>query len=290
MSQPPNNTALVGSAKKFNGDAANLVIIFNWDTGHQIAVIYPDATTGEWSYQPVYDEPAGITYIAYGCAPVTHGPYDLVSGKILITSGYLLISISTTYSKPSESKYDPQLDSLFTDHSTWLNNFSQTIDVGLFNYNYGPAVQTTTSPAKIIEQFNPNWKLHFFGTNATAQADYHKSTLELLDINNNVIFALRSEQEAPKKYSCNLYFGRGLNEYQEAPKIGIYRVTNGHLTFTPTKVIFTNIATGSYNGSFEFLADITSVVKIRVSGESKSTYPYGASAGTWIKVIEVTSV
>lgn len=279
--------ATQGKAVRYDGTPIDYVMLFDWLTGSYIGKAVPDAA-GNWSYVLATNVNCGITYVAYGCQPITHGPYDLISDMILITKGYLLISASATYSNPSESQYDPQLDYLFMDHSSWQNNFGQTIDVGLFDYIYGAATKTTVSPAKIIEQFNPNWKLHFYGSNASAQADYHKSTLEFLDVNNNVVFALRSEQAQANDYSCNLYFGKNLSQYQAAPKVGVYRVTSGHLTFTATKVIFTNIATGSYNGSFEFSADIASVVKIRVSGQSKGTWPFGAFAGTWIKVVETT--
>lgn len=72
---------ITGRAKKHDGTAIDYVSIFNWSDGKCIAQVTPDAS-GVWSYG--YDRAlsVGVTYIANGCEPITHGPYDFnyVSG------------------------------------------------------------------------------------------------------------------------------------------------------------------------------------------------------------------
>ena len=65
-----------GVAKKYDGTAIDYVAIFNWSTGKCIAQVIPDST-GAWEYEYFYDLKVGITYVANGCKPITHGPYEL---------------------------------------------------------------------------------------------------------------------------------------------------------------------------------------------------------------------
>lgn len=72
---------ITGRAKKYDGTPIDYVSIFNWSDGKCIAQVTPDAS-GAWSYG--YDRAlrVGVTYIANGCEPITHGAYDFdyVSG------------------------------------------------------------------------------------------------------------------------------------------------------------------------------------------------------------------
>lgn len=66
---------ITGRAKKYDGTAIDYVSIFNWTDGKCIAQVTPDAA-GVWTY--TYDRSlrVGITYVADGCEPITHGAYD----------------------------------------------------------------------------------------------------------------------------------------------------------------------------------------------------------------------
>lgn len=66
-----------GVAKKFDGTAIDYVSIFNWSDGKCIAQITPDAA-GKWAHSEVVDAVRGITYVANGCEPITHGAYTIV--------------------------------------------------------------------------------------------------------------------------------------------------------------------------------------------------------------------
>lgn len=67
-----------GRAKKHDGTAIDYVSIFNWSDGKCIAQVTPNAS-GSWSYKYFNNLKIGITYIADGCEPITHGAYDFIA-------------------------------------------------------------------------------------------------------------------------------------------------------------------------------------------------------------------
>lgn len=66
---------IMGRAKKYNGTAIDYVSIFNWIDGKCIAQVVPNES-GEWVYSYSHDLKVGLTYVANGCEPITHGAYD----------------------------------------------------------------------------------------------------------------------------------------------------------------------------------------------------------------------
>jgi len=67
-------TWLRGKAKKYDGSPIDYVSIFNWPTGECMAQVQPDEM-GNWKYDYYTDLNIGITYVADGCEPITHGAY-----------------------------------------------------------------------------------------------------------------------------------------------------------------------------------------------------------------------
>ena len=67
---------ITGKAKRFDGTAIDYVSIFRWDNGRCIAQVKPD-TLGNWSFKYADNMEVGITYVANGCEPITHGKYPL---------------------------------------------------------------------------------------------------------------------------------------------------------------------------------------------------------------------
>jgi len=66
-----------GIAKKYDGTAIDYVHIFDWPTGDCIATITPNEIGAwEWNYYGAVS--LGVTYIADGCEPITHGAYNFV--------------------------------------------------------------------------------------------------------------------------------------------------------------------------------------------------------------------
>lgn len=69
-----------GRAKRYDGTAIDYVSIFQWKTGKCLAQIKPDSA-GNWSFDYDTNLIVGVTYIADGCEPLTHGSYEFVLNK-----------------------------------------------------------------------------------------------------------------------------------------------------------------------------------------------------------------
>lgn len=64
-----------GRAKKYDGGAIDYVMLFDWSTGNCIGTAKPDEA-GNWKYYYSSNLNCGITYVADGCEPITHGAYQ----------------------------------------------------------------------------------------------------------------------------------------------------------------------------------------------------------------------
>lgn len=69
--------AINGKAKRFNGEPVDYVMFFDWFGGQCIGKAVPDLN-GNWSFRYYNNQNIGITYIADGCEPITHGSYATV--------------------------------------------------------------------------------------------------------------------------------------------------------------------------------------------------------------------
>lgn len=69
-----------GRAKRFNGAAIDYVLIFRWRDGKSLGKSVPD-TAGNWLFHYNTNLVVGITYVADGCEPLSHGPYEFVLNK-----------------------------------------------------------------------------------------------------------------------------------------------------------------------------------------------------------------
>lgn len=68
---------LQGRAKRYDGTAIDYVLLFDWVTGNCLGKAVPNSS-GVWTYNHYTDINIGITYVANGCEPITHGAYSLV--------------------------------------------------------------------------------------------------------------------------------------------------------------------------------------------------------------------
>lgn len=66
-----------GRAKRYDGNPIDYVLIFRWKDGKCLGVSTPNKA-GNWSFEYHNNTIAGITYVADGCEPISHGPYELV--------------------------------------------------------------------------------------------------------------------------------------------------------------------------------------------------------------------
>lgn len=65
-----------GNATRFDGDPADFVLVFAWETGEPITVITPELD-GSWQFEAPVTSDYGFTYVSQGCVPITHGPYHV---------------------------------------------------------------------------------------------------------------------------------------------------------------------------------------------------------------------
>ena len=266
-------SVLQGNAKKFNGAAIDYVLIFDWITGAYIGVSTPNGS-GVWTFDYRTDLLCGITYVADGCEPITHGPYLFTAENVL--QGHLFIC------KARSSGYSEFDDVNATSNSFWERRFSSTKDIGVFDYAYSLSSidVSVATPPTIINQFDLNWVLDFECWNSSSNRDTHKMTFELLDIDDNVLFAIKSETDGTR--SSGLWYGRSLVSMNKAVKVGTQTSTQGLLSFDGGKVVYTNNQSGSYNNSFWYNVDIRSAVKLRVSGQALATF---SSSGSKILIM-----
>lgn len=256
---------IAGNAKKYSGAQIDYVIIFDWATGSHMQVIAPDPS-GAWEYEYFRDMLIGITYVADGCKPISHGPYDFKAEYVPI-SGFILVSMAGM--RRDNSGF--MLDKTLVDYATWETNFSQTIDIGLFNMKYGSG--SLPWQQKVIDMFDVNWRLRLYGNNGYGASDKFKWTFEVLDIDDNVLFALKAQDTGT--YRSSLMYGRNLQSLVAATTLGSYPKTNGILSFSNSVATYTSNSGSNLNQSFTYAADFTLARKIRVGGE----VTYGADQG-----------
>lgn len=259
-------SVIQGKAKKYSDEAIDYVLIFDWATGNCLGKAIPDAA-GVWTYEYFEDLLCGITYVADGCEPITHGAYSF-KATVHSVFGFLLSSYSS-----AGSTYDASLDKTATSAPTWFNYFSKVLNVGLHDYSHGSSTTSTTLKTKVIEMFRFDWELELVGTNGSYIDDTHKWTFEILDANNVVLAAIKSERDGD--FRSGLWYGLSLTALTKAGQTGSYPATRGNLSFTPSGINYINTGTSNMNHAFNLAVDLTSATKVRVSGSSKSV-----SAGT----------
>ncbi|KAF0569524.1 hypothetical protein FQV37_2549 [Psychrobacter nivimaris] len=68
---------ITGRAKRYDGLPIDYVLIFRWKDGKCLGKSIPN-NAGNWLYKYDTNMIVGITYVADGCEPITHGPYEFV--------------------------------------------------------------------------------------------------------------------------------------------------------------------------------------------------------------------
>lgn len=262
-----------------NNEAADYVSLFNWDNGANIVTLTPSAL-GHWTYTPPFNMTCGVTYVHRRAVPVTHGPYEIL-GKYgaTITSGYLYMVYAS-----SGGSYVKQYDKTATDEPNWKDNFEQVLDIGLLEYRHGNSSVTIENFKKVIDIFYFGWKLHIYGGNGTWYNDTHTWTFEILDSNDNVLAALKSQGDGT--FRSGLWYGVNLQNMTKAPQTASYPYTSGDVTFTNNSIVHVSRNESTTNRSFIFNVDISQAAKIRLSGSAYSTYTSGGGAGGYIKIIK----
>lgn len=269
-----------GKAKKYDGTAIDYVSIFNWPDGKCIAQVVPDAA-GNWAYSYSTNLNVGITYIAEGCEPITHGPYQFVAEAVNIY-GYLFICRADV-----SSDKDTALDVNEASHVDWQKNFKHASARQLLQYSHKTSgVAQASISTTTIATFNIDWVLELRALSFNSDLNEHFWTVEFLDVNNNTVAAIKSQSATSK--TSELWYGTNLENLQKTynkPGAGSF----GELTFTASQMRYRNTNDRIGNESFELNANILSVVAVRISGIAKAERDPNANnsvySGGYIKVI-----
>ena len=276
-------SVLQGNAKKYNGDSIDYVLIFDWATGECIGKAVPDSA-GVWTFDYFTDLLCGITYVADGCEPITHGAYAFVAADVVY--GYLALVVAST-------TYDAMYDKTAVSHPDWANNFEKVLELGLHNYQHNAGTAIATSKTKIVDIFDINWQLEAFGYVGHRATDEASLTLELLDENLAVLAAIKIASVGNYRNTA-VWYGSTLNSLVRVPFSGSYDygVVQGVLSFKNNAIYYTNTWTngGTWTPSFEFAADISRSVKLRVTSSAKSTSSTVNGASAYLKILPPKSV
>lgn len=267
-----------GVAKKFDDAAIDYVLIFNWDTGSSLGVSIPD-TGGNWSYTYSNSSKIGVTYIANGCNPLTHGPYDIVATTISGIYGYLMLCYAGRTSLP-----EYELDKSNTEHPDWDRNFKNAAPEQFLKYKHtAVGMAESVIPTEVLDYFNIDWIIEVRDYNLNSDVSNHLSTVEFLNDAGGVVLALKF---ASVVGGSGLWYGTSLtNLLRASQKTNTY----GELSFTATSVVYRNTNTNLGNGSFTLSVDMLTVVSLRVTGyalaknndgDSRSVY-----SGTSLRVV-----
>lgn len=157
-----------GTAKKFDGTAIDYVSIFNWNDGKCIGQSTPNAA-GNWSFLFYKNINVGITYVADGCEPITHGAYTF-TGFFIPTDlfddyndgvWYQVSDTTTLYKESSgvtQVTADAQPVGLLKDKSGKDNHASSISSLTPLKYNDNGSLSTSaTSSGLMTKDFgNPN--------------------------------------------------------------------------------------------------------------------------------------
>lgn len=265
-------------AKKYDGTEIDYVSIFNWSDGKCIAQVTPDAA-GSWEYEYFADLNIGITYVADGCEPITHGPYVFTYKQQGVTAGYLILKYAHV------NHYVARHDVNATSEPTWGEYFSQTVDIGVFDYVSGSTPLVAPLDTVVINQFDIGWQIILWGWNSATIDSAHFLEFEILDNNNDALFALRSEKDG--EFSSGLWYGNTLDSMGKVAQTGSKPATSGVLSFALDRVNFLNDRDDGYNDSFTFFADLSGASKMRISAsaEVRGSASRYTNASTYMRIL-----
>lgn len=210
---------------------------------------------------------------------------SIIDESNILQSGFIFSSLAGTIDQAN-----PAWNPAETSEPTYQERFGNIIDFGLdsgasWAHTYNPSGSATASaPNNTFEFFDINRTYRFAARNASWLNDKCDGNIEFLDESNNVIFAMRTQDElnSSKQYQHRFLYGANLGSLARPTPIGPYPQTNYALSFTPTQVTGTNLSPTNAHSSFAFNCDAASITKIRLSGQNcVSTYTSGAGATAW---------
>lgn len=149
-----------GVAKRYNGDAIDYVLLFDWISGNCVGKSVPDLA-GNWSFNYYLNLNVGITYVADGCEPITHGSYQFIG-----------VWTPQALKDTSELKvwFDPSdLSTMYQDSGETTPVTASGQPVGLIKDKSGNNYHASQSVAAARPIYRTDGVLHWLDFNGTSQ-------------------------------------------------------------------------------------------------------------------------
>lgn len=209
-------------------------------------------------------------------------------------AGIVAAGASRITPSPSESVYGyivsavagggaPDLVYTNTSSAKWAENFSQTIDIGLFAAKATNPGDTGVQATKTINLFSirDKWRIHCL--NGSWSADQADLDVEFLRNDGSVVAALRSIYRST--YALRMQYGSSLQALTGAGTLGSYPEINGTLTFTASSMAWTPATSNNNHTAWTFSAPFSEVTAVRFSRvRAYSSYNGNAAAYATVKL------
>lgn len=177
----------------------------------------------------------------------------------------------------------PEYNAFDRSAPTWVANFSQTIDMGLFaNAGTDPG-DTGIQPTKVLNQFSMDdtWALE--ALNGTWYGDVASIDIEFLLADNSVVAAIRLTKGGGE-FSTDMYYGSTLASMTKAALTDSYGWPDGNLKFSATEIVWVPSARGNNLAAWNLTAPMDGVTAVRFSNaRAASNYGGLGSARVAIK-------
>jgi len=172
--------------------------------------------------------------------------------------GYLInIYASTITDRSSQNSKDKA-------QPTYDEYYGKTADkgVGVFAFSQSNSLSSTGTVTGDIPYFNVNWRFDLDINSSCWIDDRCDLDLEFYNASGATVYAMRVRGDT--SYSNVAQWGASLNSLMSGGKWGNYGSGHGTLTFTDTQIIYTEHSTNNAWKSHTGLANMASVVGMRV--------------------------
>lgn len=153
-------STISGKAIKYSGEPVDYVLLFDWISGNCVGKSVPDLA-GNWSFNYYLNLNIGITYVADGCEPITHGSYQFVgvwTPQALIDTNELKVWLD-----PSD------LSTMYQDSGETTPVTADGQPVGLIKDKSGNNYHASQSVAAARPIYRTDGVLHWLDFNGTSQ-------------------------------------------------------------------------------------------------------------------------
>jgi len=176
----------------------------------------------------------------------------------------------------------PEYNAFDRSAATWVENFSQTIDIGLFgNAGVDPG-DTGVLPTIVLNQFSiwDTWTLAFL--NGYWSGDNSEVDIEFLRADSSVVAAVRMKTAG--SFSTDMFYGASLASMTRTSVIGSFGWPHGSLKFTEAQIAWTpNPSEPNNNAAWVLSAPMSDVAAVRFSN-ARATSSYWNAGFAYVAI------